>query len=205
VIGEESVAQGRSKPPKPVKPTEPIITTGEVLTLIPDEYLAAMGRITAAWALLDFHLDLAICHLMQSPQFLGVCLTSQVRGTPDKLTALGALMRAHDMPEARITWLNAFQQKTHDVGRKRNRAVHDAIMLGYKTNTVYRMSATIADKNVAFGVTPSSVQELGEIYQEVRNHLSQFLDFWNEVVAEFQILRGKVPLSFFEFLPPVRR
>ena len=134
------MARGRSKPPGPIKPTEPIITGDEVLTLIPDEYLAAMGRITAAWALLDYHLDLAICSFMQSPQFLGVCLTSQVRGTPDKLTALGALMRAHEMPEARITWITRFQQKTHDVGRKRNRAVHDAIMLGSNTKTVYRMS-----------------------------------------------------------------
>ena len=108
------------------------------------------------------------------------------------------------MPEARITWLNAFQQKTHDVGRKRNRAVHDAIMLGSNTKTVYRMSATITYKNVAFGVTPSSTQELSDIYQEVKNHLSQFLDFWSQVVVEFQTLRGKVPLSFFEFLPPVR-
>ena len=198
------MARGRSKPPGPIKPTEPIITGDEVLTLIPDEYLAAMGRITAAWALLGYHLDLAICSFMQSPQFLGVCLTSRVRGTPDKLTALGALMRAHEMPEARITWITRFQQKTHDVGRKRNRAVHDAIMLGSNTKTVYRMSATITDKNVAFGVTPSSTQELSDIYQEVKNHLSQFLDFWSQVVVEFQTLRGKVPLSFFEFLPPVR-
>jgi hypothetical protein len=187
-------------------PTEPTAAGPEVLSLIPDEYLAAMGQVCAAWAMLDFRLDMAICQLAQSPQFLGVCVTSQIFSTPNKLNALGGLMRAHGISEKRISWLNTFQQKTHELGRKRNRAVHDAIMFGLNTQTVYRMSATITPrKSVAFGVTPSSSEELMETFQEINSHVSRFLEFWSETSAEFVTLRRKVPLGYFEFFPPAPR
>jgi hypothetical protein len=52
-----------------------------------------MGRVTAAWAILDFELDMTICTFAQTPQFLGVCVTSQIQSTPGKLAARSALIR----------------------------------------------------------------------------------------------------------------
>jgi hypothetical protein len=202
--GEDSMPKVISKP-LPSKLTERIVADAGILALIRDEYLAAMGRVSAAWALLDHHLDMAICQLALTPQFLGICVTSQIQSTPAKLNALGGLMRAHGMSDDRTAWLDSFQQKTYGLARKRNRAVHDAIMIGYDTRAVYRLTAiTAPDKTPEFGITPSSPQELVEAYNEITTHVTQFLDFWHETSGEFETLRQTVPLSYFQILldPP---
>ena len=190
------------KPPRPAMAQEPTSGSPEVLSMIPDEYLAAMGRVSAAWSLLDFTLDMAICEFVQAFQLLGVCVTSQLTSTPARLNALGGLMRAHGMPSRRIKWLDKFHQKSHGLARKRNRAVHDAIMLGRQTGTIYRMSATLGiDKDVAFGVTPSNVDELRLIFEEIRDHVLEFGAFWHETSGELATLRQTVPLSSFQIYP----
>jgi hypothetical protein len=203
------MAHESSKPPlsRPSMAPEPTTMGPEVLAVIPDEYLAAMGRVSAAWAILDFQLDMAICDFSQMLQLFGVSVTSQIFSTPSKLTALGGLMRAHGMPERRIKWLDKFTQKTHGLGRKRNRAVHDAIMVGCNTGTVDRMTATLdVDKSVAFGVTPSSSDELAAIYNEISSHVAEFSRFWYETSAERDALRHTTPMASFRIypLPPQR-
>lgn len=196
------MAKGSPKPPpRPAMATEPTTIGPEVLAVIPDEYLASMGRVTAAWAILDFELDMAICDFGQMVQLFGVAVTSQIFSTPAKLSALGGLMRAHGMPDGRIKWLDRFTQKTHHLGRKRNRAVHDAIMVGRRTGQVYRMSATLVDKSVAFGVTPSSPRELTAIYEEVRDHVAEFGRFWYETSGERDALRQTTPIESFHIYP----
>lgn len=191
----------KPQPPKPAMADEPASLGPEVLSVIPDEYLAAMGRVSAAWSILDLQLDLAICQFAQTPQLIGVCITSQLFGTPARLNALGALMRAHGMPQNCIKWLDKFQNRTHGLARKRNRAVHDAIMVGGNTRTIYRMSATLDQKEVAFGVTPSTPRVLSDIYEEIKDHVMQFQNFWNATVVELETLRQRVPLSSFQILP----
>jgi hypothetical protein len=181
---------------------EPTTAGPEILAGLPDAYMAAIGRVSAAWATLDLQIDLAIADVAQVPQFLGACITSQIFSTPSKLTALGGLMRAHGMPEHRVRWLNDFHDKTHALGRKRNRAVHDAIMIGGSTGTIYRMTATLDERReVAFGVSPSNFDELEKIFLEIKEHTIRFETFRREVVAELQALRQRVPLSFFQILP----
>jgi hypothetical protein len=190
------------KPVSPFMAAEPTTMGPEVLAAIPDEYLAAMGRVSGAWAILDFQLDMAICGFAQMLQILGVAVTSQILSTPSKLNALGGLLRAHGMPESRIKWLDKFTQKTHGLGRKRNRAVHDAIMVGRKTGTVYRMTAILdVDKQVAFGVTPSSPDELKEIYKEINDHVAEFGRFWYGASAELDSLRQTTPIASFQIYP----
>jgi hypothetical protein len=198
------MAKGSPKQPNPspAMANEPTTAGPEVLAVLSDEYMGAIGRVSAAWAILDVQLDMAICGFTHTPQFLGVCVTSQIFSTPSKLTALGGLMRAQGMPERRIKWLDNFHQKTHALGRKRNRAVHDAIMVGSKTGTVYRMSATLDQKkDVMFGVTPSTIEELAEIFEEVKDHVARFQEFYYRSIGELQALRQKVPLSYFQILP----
>src|SRR5579862_1174908 len=108
--------------PKPSMLREPVAMGPDLLAAIPETYLAAMGRVSAAWAVLDLQLDFAIAIAAQTSQPLVVCITSQIFSTPSKLNALGALLRAHGMKERHIKWLDKFQQKTHGLGRKRNRA-----------------------------------------------------------------------------------
>jgi hypothetical protein len=128
-------------------------------------------------------------------RFLGVCVTSQIFSTPAKLSALGALIRAHDLPQHRIKWLDKFQRKTHGLGRKRNRAVHDAMAIGQKTGTLYRITATLAeDRSVSFGTTPSTLKELSKIFDEITAHVGDFQKFSSEINSELQSLREKVPL-----------
>src|SRR6516165_9224932 len=101
---ENRMAQSppKSGPPSPAMLNEPTTAGTEVLEVIPDEYMAAIGRVSAAWAILDFQLDMAISAFTGTPQFLSVCVTSQIFSTPSKLTALGGLMRAQGMIEKRI-------------------------------------------------------------------------------------------------------
>jgi hypothetical protein len=186
---------------KTKEPDEPMAFGPEILAAIPGEYLAAMGRVAAAWAILDFELDMTICDFAQTPQFLGICVTSQIFSTPSRLNALGALLRAHGLPQGRIKWLDKFQQKTHGLARKRNRAVHDAIAIGQRTGTIYRTTATLAeDRSVDFGTTPSTSNELSVTVDEITAHVRAFQEFASSIVAQLRALREKAPLSYSQIL-----
>src|SRR5206468_2626908 len=132
-------------------------TTGVgILSVIPDQYFAEIGRIAAAWAMLDFQLDVALREGALEPQLLEACISAQILSTPNRLRALGSLLRLHGIREHRIEFLNKFEQRTHAVGIKRNRAIHDAIIVGHETARVYRMTVAMAtDKSLDFGLVPS--------------------------------------------------
>jgi hypothetical protein len=61
-------------------------------TAIPGAHYAAIGRVTDAWADLEFEIDRAMWELMGAHQTFGACVTSQIISMQPKLRALRALL-----------------------------------------------------------------------------------------------------------------
>jgi len=75
---------------------------------LPEAHYAAMGRVVDAWADLEFEIDQFIWHLLQTPQALVACVTSQIISIYAIMQALISLAGLYIIDEKLIKELNSF-------------------------------------------------------------------------------------------------
>lgn len=145
-----------------------------------EPYLALVGRISAAWAVLDLYFDSAIAHLLGGDPNAVACVTTQFNSHYPKLKAVIALCKHKGASRGRVKELEKFLGALNDLSERRNRAVHDAWLL---------KNGKIVGK-VNFGgvraAHPSSIEDLTNLSNLIIDRGIKFLDITSSIYAEMR-------------------
>lgn len=139
---------------------------GAITTTDPtDSCLLQVGRVASNWARFETVIDMAIWHVAKIDDHSGACITSQITGVGRKLDALISLMRYHHSDDvSTLKCLGQLITKSHELGEKRNRTIHDqwrAI-----EGLPVRLEIT-ARKRLIFEPVPVSVSYLSQLADDI--------------------------------------
>jgi hypothetical protein len=156
---------------------------------LPNELLAAIGRVAVEWSLFEFAVNNQIGEFTNDFP-AAICLTSQISTMGRRFDGLIALARLCGVGEDVIRELNVFSEKTHTMSRKRNRVLHDVWMM--EDDTSHRLEIT-AEKRLIDELKAISVDDVIKIANEIADHDRKFL-----------ALQGRIKVSL-ESSPYIRR
>jgi hypothetical protein len=131
-----------------------------------DPYLTAIGIVATAYAQLEYSMSDAIWELANVSRMAGICMTGQMFGPGPRNRCLLALLELRKAPEALITEFNQVGKKIEGVAAKRNRFVHDHLVIDKETGEVRRLQAT-ADRHVQHGFMQTEIDELTQLANQI--------------------------------------
>ena len=150
---------------------------------IPDDHYAAVGRVSDAWADMEFEIDRLIWHLLQTNQALAACLTSQMISIHPRLQALRALVSLWELSEPILTELARLDGEMSALAEKRNRSIHDKRLIRWKTKQVVRFQVS-ARRKLEFGPQPENISDLDAFKATIQKLTEKFVVLSQKIKAE---------------------
>jgi hypothetical protein len=141
---------------------------------LPEAHYAAMGCVVDAWADLEFEIDQFIWHLLQTPQALAACVTSQITSIYPRMQALISLAGLYIIDKNLIKELNSFSGEVSTLAEKRNRLIHDKRFIQLETKKVMRFQITVK-KTLDFQPKEEQITDLINFITTVKNKKIQFV------------------------------
>lgn len=149
---------------------------------------ALIGSVASTWSHLEREVDVTLWCLARVDSHIGACLTAQIQSLGYRLDALGALARVLGAQPDLMRAINQFRGKADDLGRLRNRVVHDPIAT---TDDKGLVAITItARKTLQYGLFDGKVSE----YADINDKIAGFL-------GEFQALKERISREILQPLP----
>jgi hypothetical protein len=158
-----------------------------------DPHFTALGRIATAWALFENTLDGAIWTLAEINDERGACITSQLMSILPRLKAYMALAQLRGITDRDlVARLHKYIGETEPITQKRNRAIHDAWVVGKQTKKVAQLRVT-ANRKLDYGFRPGSLEHLEKVRSEIVEHTKRFSKLHLEVRAWLHSMQTKPP------------
>jgi hypothetical protein len=145
-----------------------------------NEYMQAVGWIAASWAQLEFKINQAIWELSNVDVGAGACVTAQIVPITSRLRALISLIDYRMGSDEITKSLNNFYREIDGLSRQRNRYVHDPVMVGVETGTMYRVHIT-ADKQLQFENRTENVNKLLLLADNIHKASCDFTDMYSKI------------------------
>lgn len=165
-----------------------------------DEYAAQIGRVSDAWAQLEFRVDLGIWELMQTEHQIAACVTSQFLSIHPRLKAFIALVTVLGGAKATIDKLNSFSGSISGLVEKRNRSVHDPRYRDANSDQMFRLQITARPK-VHFGFVAEQKAELERLVAEISSRIDEFTKLRDEAIHEIASLPQESRPTLYRILP----
>jgi hypothetical protein len=135
---------------------------------------AAIGRVVAAWAMLERDINDTICDVGGLNREIGACITAQIYTVMGRLDALIALSSHMNASASSIKKLNRFKEKARILAERRNRIAHDPWLQDIETSEHYRFEVT-ARSRLVYEPKPAKLDELKALEEEIRELDRRFL------------------------------
>ena len=148
------------------------------------EYFAMIGKVAAAWSLLEYAIDRAINHLASFSEENGYCVTSQIMSASNKMKALIALTDRHSFEKKKVAKLNEFQQAIYRLIDRRNRFVHDVWIKDGKSNDHFRHQLITKEGKLMLDNVPVDSAGAERLVQEITELRRSFVQFWMRMPSE---------------------
>jgi len=129
-------------------------------------YFTAVGKVANAYSQLEFSVNDAIWDLANVSRSAGVCMTAQMIGPAPRSRCLLALLKFRGASQTLLDEFNVISKKMEKVAAKRNRYVHDPVVMESDTGKLARMEAT-ADKHIRYGFMAEEVSDLINLTMEI--------------------------------------
>ena len=100
----------------------------------------AIGALVVCWSSLEYQINAAIWALSATSDRDGACVTAQLPTILSRMRAFIALVKESHGSPALIKDLNAFASHADDLGRERNRIIHDGWIVKRSTGTTARFA-----------------------------------------------------------------
>jgi hypothetical protein len=131
-----------------------------------DAHYLSIGRLTAFWASLEHEINSAIWHLANVQKPHGACITSQIYTLAGRLQAFISLVDQRGAKQSLLTKLTQFSKDAGDLGRRRNRIIHDQWIEGSESGTALRLEI-VAEHKLRFRWKPVAVAKIDSLSVEV--------------------------------------
>jgi hypothetical protein len=167
---------------------------------IPQEHYAAIGKVAAGWAMLEFQIDNLVWGLIGGYQPRLACVTAQMISIHPKLNALKSIVRLRGGSDATISAVNRFASDIGGLVEARNRAVHDPVMRNERTGEVMRLKIT-ARGALSFDFVPETLADLGKTTERIKDAIERFGQLAVAIEAEIDSLPETPRPPFAELYP----
>jgi hypothetical protein len=147
-----------------------------------DEHMKWLGHVTAIWASLELNVNMAIWELANIERWIGACLTTQIFAPAARFRALISRVRVRGGTPEIIAKVNRFAESAGGLARRRNSYVHDTWSIEETTGEIKRIHVTM-EGTFSFGFTPTSVEDLKRLYDDIQDGIKRFDILRDEVFA----------------------
>jgi hypothetical protein len=143
-----------------------------------------------AWASFELAVNLTIWELANVSQQAGACITSQIISPSARFRTLVALVHLRGGTKEHIEALNKFSQKADGLARQRNRIVHDPAYISSEadvsdlTTLEYSRLEITADRKLAFGMQPASIDDLRKIEDKIVDLIQKYKELSSQILSE---------------------
>jgi hypothetical protein len=167
-----------------------------------DPHYVAIGRVAHASSVLETLLDTTITDLLRADAEAAQCLIAQFIGPERRVKAMVALARLRGAGEDLVKKLNQFGGRCSDVGTRRNRVIHDVVVVSTKTGRTFRASGT-ADRKLDYGWRETSDKIMQDLALEIETLTEKGTELYAHLIEtvgtieqiDFLRLHGILPLS----------
>lgn len=146
-------------------------------------FLTALGRVATGWAEYEHLVNTMIWDLSNIERFAGSCLTSQLIGSGPRFRCLLSLLKIRGAQQEIIGAFNSHSSEAEKIGRQRNRALHDPLLLNYEKGTIARMEIT-ADRNLKHQIVDAEVSELLKLDEKISVLTKDFDSLYDRALVE---------------------
>jgi hypothetical protein len=161
-------------------------------SVIPDEHYSAVGKVSDAWADLEFEIDFTIWKLQEVDQQEGACVTSQLISVLPKLDALLSLVRHWNFSADLDKRLGRFKGEIGPMVMNRNRIVHDKRVVFHERGRSYVARFEVSAKStLKYGPREETIDSLTEFLHQIYQKLDEFDEIKKVIDAEWPTLHDK--------------
>lgn len=145
--------------------------TDDLEKVISDEHFSAIGKVAAAWALMEGAIDEHSLRIGGIYSDIGACLTSQIAGPSRKLDALISLLKLRGFTD-QIRKLNEIAKDITGLGERRNRVIHDMWIADEKTGGPHRFEIS-ARRALKIEMIPVSTEDVLKVASDILAKLEE--------------------------------
>jgi hypothetical protein len=148
-----------------------------------DPYYYRLGCLALEWAEFEFNINNAIWELANVSRMAGTCMTSQLIGPAPRFRCLVSLLNLRETPQELVKAINSLSGEAEGLGRRRNRYLHDPMVLNVDDRKIYRMETT-ADRTITHEIIGCDTGEIDKLIEEIRRVEEKFDDLFDDVLAK---------------------
>jgi hypothetical protein len=138
-----------------------------------DEHMKWLGHVAAISASLDLNVNMASWELANVERWIGACLTTQLFSPASRFRVFISLVQVRGGKPDIIGKINKFAERAGALARRRNTFIHDTWAVDEATGEVKRIHVTM-EGQFRFGFTPTSVDELKRLYDDIQDAIQRF-------------------------------
>jgi hypothetical protein len=159
----------------------------------PDDYAQGIAKIISYWSALEYNINLSIWHLAGIYPAIGACMTEQIFTLDGRLKALLALLKLRRAPEALVTRVNKFGEKSRKAQDVRNKIAHYTWHQGTESKQMLQLEIG-AKRSLTFGFKPILIESLKADQDTVRNAMREAVEIRDVTEATLPKL-PEIPLG----------
>src|SRR5258707_11836060 len=137
------------------------------------EHMKWLGHVAAISASLDLSVNMTIWELANVERWIGACLTTQIFSPSSRFRVLISLVHVRGGKPEIISKIHKCAESAGGLSRRRNSYVHDTWAVDESTGEVKRIHVTM-EGAFSFGFTPTSVDELKRLYDDIQDGIRRF-------------------------------
>jgi len=143
---------------------------------VPDAYYTAIGKVASSSAMLETLIDSVLWRLSGSEDQVVACLTAQMSGHAPRLRALRSILIVRLGNDDLGKSIEAFKVKVDRLAEKRNRIIHDPLMITNRDDggeTFSRFQVSAHPKPV-FAALQTSLEDVNKVADELCDLTGEF-------------------------------
>jgi hypothetical protein len=160
-------------------------------------YYLLIGKIASLWGAVEQIIDDMIWTLADVQHDKGACITSQLQSLYPRFKALSALVEMHNGDTKVLKEIEKTSGIGADIGRQRNRAVHDPISYNPTSKRV-SVNRITADKRLVMEMTPIDESDYQKILKDISIYFDRVTQLRATIYTSLPSFNDKLPKQ----LPP---
>jgi hypothetical protein len=165
-----------------------------------DPHYKSIGMVAYAWTCLELLLEAFITEAARGDEKALQCIVGQLIGPGPRIRAMIALARYRGCTDPLVAALNKFGRECTELGAKRNRVVHDLVVVSTTTGRAYHYYAT-ADKKLDIGHRVVTDKDLEAVAIEIDDFREKGRDLFACMIDEIGTKEQKELLQRHGMLP----
>ena len=136
-----------------------------------DDHLAWIARAITSWAIFERGVDVLLWTAIGTKLEIGACVSSEIQSWRTKIIIIEKIMELEGVSNGDVRKVRAFRNRMEELGKRRNRLVHDPVLMF--EGKPFRVGAPELAADRMYG-KPLSINELHDFSVEVLSKGGEF-------------------------------